>query len=98
MVTETFSGFTSSTTVSGRLSNTAPPTNANLPVTQPGVNCANIGDLNCDGKTNLQDVSILLFYFGKTTFPAHVDLNHDGTINLVDFSILLFYWTEPLSR
>ena len=52
-------------------------------------------DLNRDGKVNLVDFSILLFWWntnGGTSDPS-ADINSDGKVNLVDFSILLFNWT-----
>ncbi len=48
-------------------------------------------DLNHDGKVNLADFSILLYYWGTSSPIA--DLNSDGKVNLADFSILLYYWT-----
>lgn len=48
-------------------------------------------DLNHDGKVNLTDFSILLYYWGTSDECA--DQNHDGTVNLTDFSIMLFHWT-----
>ena len=52
-------------------------------------------DLNRDGKVNLTDFSILLFWWnsagGDSDPPA--DINQDGRVNLTDFSILLFNWT-----
>ena len=52
-------------------------------------------DLNRDGRVNLVDFSILLFWWGtdggNSDPPA--DINRDGVVNLVDFSILLFNWT-----
>ena len=48
-------------------------------------------DLNNDGKVNLIDFSILLYWWGKEN-PS-VDLNQDGMVNLPDFSIMLYYWT-----
>ncbi len=48
-------------------------------------------DFNKDGKTNLVDFSILLYWWGK--YNACVDLNGDGIVNLPDFSILMYYWT-----
>jgi hypothetical protein len=52
-------------------------------------------DLNRDGKVNLTDFSILLFWWntnGGTSDPS-ADINADGKVNLTDFSILLFNWT-----
>ena len=48
-------------------------------------------DFNKDGKTNLTDFSIMLYWWGKYN-PA-VDMNQDGILNLPDFSILMYYWT-----
>lgn len=52
-------------------------------------------DLNTDGKVNLTDFSILLFWWnsngGDSNPPA--DINRDGRVTLTDFSILLFNWT-----
>ena len=52
-------------------------------------------DLNRDGRVNLIDFSILIFWWGTdggTSNPS-ADINGDGTVNLADFSILLFNWT-----
>jgi hypothetical protein len=52
-------------------------------------------DLNRDGRVNLTDFSILLFWWnsngGDSDPPA--DINQDGKVNLTDFSILLFNWS-----
>jgi hypothetical protein len=52
-------------------------------------------DLNRDGRVNLTDFSILLFWWGtpggNSNPPA--DINQDGNVSLTDFSILLFNWT-----
>lgn len=52
-------------------------------------------DLNRDGKINLIDFSILLFWWntngGDSDPPA--DINRDGRVSLTDFSIMLFAWT-----
>ncbi len=52
-------------------------------------------DLNRDGKVNLIDFSILLFWWnsagGNSNPPA--DINQDGKVSLTDFSILIFNWT-----
>jgi hypothetical protein len=48
-------------------------------------------DFNKDGRTNLIDFSIMLYWWGK--YNPCVDQNHDGIVNLPDFSILLYYWT-----
>lgn len=48
-------------------------------------------DFNKDGKTNLIDFSIMLYWWGK--YNPCVDQNGDGIVNLPDFSILMYYWT-----
>jgi hypothetical protein len=48
-------------------------------------------DFNRDGRTNLIDFSIMLYWWGKYN-PA-VDMNQDGMVNLTDFSILMYYWS-----
>lgn len=56
---------------------------------------ATSADLNRDGKVNLVDFSILLFWWntdGGTSDPS-ADINGDGRVSLTDFSILLFNWT-----
>ena len=53
-----------------------------------------IGDLNCDGRVNIIDFSIMAYWYNKkTTPPTKIDLNGDGKITLIDFSIMAFYWT-----
>ncbi len=52
-------------------------------------------DLNRDGKVNLVDCSILLYWWntdgGNSNPPA--DINADGKVSLTDFSIMIFNWT-----
>ena len=48
-------------------------------------------DLNADGRVNLVDFSILLFYWGTNNECA--DQNLDGNVDLIDFSIMMYYWT-----
>lgn len=52
-------------------------------------------DLNIDGKVDLVDFSILL-YFWEQTKPANrcADINSDGIVDIVDFSIMMYQWTE----
>jgi hypothetical protein len=52
-------------------------------------------DLNRDGKVNLVDFSILLFWWGTAGGDSNppADINSDARVNLTDFSILLFNWT-----
>jgi cysteine-rich repeat protein len=48
-------------------------------------------DINKDGKVNIVDFSILLFYWN--TSEVTCDFNRDGKVNLTDFSIMLYAWT-----
>lgn len=48
-------------------------------------------DLNHDGRVNLTDFSILLFYWGTDNECA--DQNQNGNVELIDFSIMMYYWT-----
>lgn len=53
-------------------------------------------DLNCDGRVNLIDFSIMAYWYQRTLTAAGMkaDLTHDGKVNLVDFSILASHWTS----
>jgi hypothetical protein len=53
------------------------------------------GDFNGDGRVDLADFSIMLYWYKRTLTakaPA-VDMNNDGKVDLVDFSIFAFNWT-----
>ena len=52
-------------------------------------------DLNKDGKVNIIDFSILLFWWNTKQAKGLgiADINDDGKVNIVDFSIMLFQWT-----
>jgi len=52
-------------------------------------------DLNCDGKVNLTDFSILLFFWQqRNPSNSRSDINTDSQVTIVDFSIMLFQWTN----
>lgn len=51
----------------------------------------NPADLNKDGRVDLIDFSILLYWWGKDSETA--DINNDSIVDLIDFSILMYYWT-----
>jgi hypothetical protein len=51
-------------------------------------------DLNCDGRVNITDFSILMYWWGKKTPGVRADINKDGIVNLVDLSIMLYWWTN----
>ena len=50
-------------------------------------------DLNCDGRVNLIDFSIMAYWYNRSSPPDNVDLNNDHKIDLVDFSIMAYHWT-----
>lgn len=50
-------------------------------------------DPNKDGRVDLIDFSILIFWFEKDNVPPHIDCNADGIADLIDFSIMAYYWT-----
>ena len=50
-------------------------------------------DSNQDGRVDLIDFSILIFWFNKSLVPPDIDCNADGKVDIVDFSIVAYYWT-----
>jgi len=50
-------------------------------------------DLNFDGKINIIDFSILLYFWGQRK-PANrcADINFDGMVDIIDFSIMMYQW------
>ncbi|MDP1688538.1 MAG: hypothetical protein Q8L47_00170 [bacterium] len=52
-------------------------------------------DFNNDGFCNIVDLSILLYWYGKTGPQiTRYDLNSDKKIDLKDISILFYHWRE----
>lgn len=62
-----------------------------VPPKRPVAGACPAGDLNKDGRVNLVDFSIMLYWWGKSNECA--DQNGDGIVNLIDFSIMLYWWT-----
>ena len=60
-----------------------------------GVKQLKTADENKDGRVNIIDFSILLYWWNtKQAKGLEVaDINKDGKVNIVDFSIMLFQWT-----
>lgn len=52
--------------------------------------CPN-ADLNGNGRVNLVDFSILLYWWGKSN--ACADQNQNGVVDLADFSVMMYWWT-----
>jgi hypothetical protein len=50
-------------------------------------------DLNFDGRVDLVDFSILLYWWQKKPTVPCVDINNDGIVDLTDFSIMMYWWT-----
>jgi len=51
-------------------------------------------DFNQDKAVNMADLSILLFYYGKTGGSiSRYDLNESRKVDFPDVSILIYYWT-----
>lgn len=62
-------------------------------VEKPSAAACNGADLNGDGKVDIVDFSILL-YFWEQRNPENkcVDINGDGVVNIIDFSIMMYWW------
>ena len=55
--------------------------------------CGKIADFNCDGRVDILDLSILLYYVGKSSPVIDpYDLSVDGKIDLKDISVMFYYW------
>jgi hypothetical protein len=64
-----------------------------IPTPRPIIICV-LSDFNCDGRINLKDVSIFLFWMNRREPEAQrYDLNGDGRLDIRDISIILYYWT-----
>jgi hypothetical protein len=50
------------------------------------------GDVNSDGKVDLQDLSILLSHYGQNATASQGDLTGDNLVTLVDLSTLLSHY------
>jgi len=59
-------------------------------VAEPDGGCPG-ADLNKDGRVNITDFSILLYYWNTDNECA--DQNNSGNVDLIDFSIMMYYWT-----
>ncbi len=64
------------------------------PAPEKETECDNYADLNCDGRVDIIDISILLYWFDKPNVSPKVDLNVDGRTDMTDLSILVYYWTN----
>ena len=66
----------------------------NLPKATPAEKkkIINAADFNGDGRVDLSDLSILLYYENFGSYNRLYDLNGDGRIDITDVSIMLYYW------
>ncbi|MDP3963855.1 MAG: hypothetical protein Q8Q39_05160 [bacterium] len=64
-----------------------------VPAPSPSPRACRGADLNYDGKVNLTDFSVMLFWW-QARNPLHpcVDINKDGIVNLRDFSMMMYQW------
>ncbi len=60
------------------------------PLVPPSYQCI---DFNGDGRVDIVDLSILLYYYNEPPKVKCYDLNGNGLVDFPDVSILMFYWT-----
>ena len=58
------------------------------PTPTPSCSLGPSGDLNCNGRIDVFDLTLLLGNFGSTSFPTG-DLNNNGRVDIFDLTILL---------
>ncbi|TSC78550.1 MAG: hypothetical protein G01um101429_726 [Parcubacteria group bacterium Gr01-1014_29] len=70
----------------------------NLPLISVRQIKKNKADINDDGRVDMIDISILLFYWGSPIRfgpnSKQADLNGDGVVNLRDVSLMIAHWTN----
>ncbi len=52
-----------------------------------------IYDLNKDGKVNLVDFSMLVYWYRRPSPPVAYDFNKDTQVGLADLSMMIYHWT-----
>jgi hypothetical protein len=64
-------------------------------VLKKGARVCKGADLNFDGRVNIVDFSILLYFWNQTN-PSNrcADINFDGKVNIIDFSIMMYWWSK----
>ena len=56
------------------------------------------GDANLDGKVDVNDLTIVLSHFGKTSMTwSQGDFNYDGKVDVNDITIMLTHFGQSLS-
>lgn len=76
-------------------SSTAPTLPVGPPTVPPSYQCL---DFNGDGRVDIIDLSILLYYYGKPIMRGSLvgcllALTHRTVVDFTDVSILMYYWT-----
>ena len=52
-------------------------------------------DFNGDGRCDIVDFSILLYYYGRTgSAIARYDLSNNGRVDFYDVSVIMYYWSS----
>lgn len=64
-------------------------------VLKKGIKVCKGADLNFDGKVDIVDFSILLYFWNQTN-PSNrcADINSDGRVDIIDFSIMMYWWSR----
>lgn len=63
----------------------------------PGEGRISRADLNCDGRVNLVDFSVFLYFLPRPVDVSRLaDINKDKAVDLVDLSVMFSEWTEHL--
>jgi len=62
--------------------------------TYPSQEIIRVLDFNNDGRVDIADLSVILYYYGRTgPTVARYNLDGSGKVDFVDISILFYYWT-----
>jgi len=64
------------------------PTPTPVPPSSTPVHCTPLGDLNCSGRVDIFDLTLLLGNFSSTSYTVG-DLNNNGRVDIFDLTILL---------
>ncbi len=52
-------------------------------------------DLNFDGKVNVVDLGILMYFWGQDNPQNHcANINTEGKVDVYDFSLMMYWWTD----
>ncbi len=52
-------------------------------------------DLNFDGRVNVVDLGILMYFWGQDNPQNHcANINTEGKVDVYDFSLMMYWWTD----